>query len=163
MVNSRQKGSRAEQQIAHLLGINSGETFTQTPGSGSGKIKGDLYVKDKHNIFMIEVKHYRDMAFNQKIFTQKNNNFVKWWTKAIAQAEQMQQEPLLFMKQNYSQWYVTTTREPKKEKRYMYINWLGAYILLADKWLENEELEFTNGDNILRPWEPDPEWELTDS
>ena len=71
MVNSRQKGSRAEQQIAHLLGINSGETFTQTPGSGSGKIKGDLYVKDKHNIFMIEVKHYRDMAFNQKIFTQK--------------------------------------------------------------------------------------------
>jgi|TARA_B100000073_G_scaffold332954_1_gene323936 Holliday junction resolvase len=161
VVNSRQKGSRAEQQIAHLLGINSGETFTQTPGSGSGKIKGDLYVKDKHNIFMIEVKHYRDMAFNQKIFTQKNNNFVKWWTKAIAQAEQMQQEPLLFMKQNYSQWYVTTTREPKKEKRYMYINWLGAYILLADKWLENEELEFTNGDNILRPWEPDPEWELT--
>ena len=161
MVNSRQKGSRAEQQIAHLLGINSGETFTQTPGSGSGKIKGDLYVKDKHNIFMIEVKSYRDMAFNQKIFTQKNNNFVKWWTKAIAQAEQMQQEPLLFMKQNYSQWYVTTTREPKKEKRYMYINWLGAYILLADKWLENEELEFTNGDNILRPWEPDPEWELT--
>ena len=161
MVNSRQKGSRAEQQIAHLLGINSGETFTQTPGSGSGKIKGDLYVKDKHNIFMIEVKHYRDMAFNQKIFTQKNNNFVKWWTKAIAQAEQMQQEPLLFMKQNYSQWYVTTTREPKKEKRYMYINWLGAYILLADKWLENEELDFTNGDNILRPWEPDPEWELT--
>ena len=161
MVNSRQKGSRAEQQIAHLLGINSGETFTQTPGSGSGKIKGDLYVKDKHNIFMIEVKHYRDMAFNQKIFTQKNNNFVKWWTKAIAQAEQMQQEPLLFMKQNYSQWYVSTTREPKKEKRYMYINWLGAYVMLADKWLENEELEFTNGDNILRPWEPDPEWELT--
>lgn len=161
MVNSRQKGLRAEQQIAHLLTIKSGETFTQTPGSGSGKIKGDLYVKDKHNIFMIEVKNYRDMAFNQKIFTQKNNNFVKWWTKAIAQAEQMQQEPLLFMKQNYSQWYVSTTREPKKEKRYMYINWLGAYVMLADKWLENEELEFTNGDNILRPWEPDPEWELT--
>ena len=163
MVNSRQKGSRAEQQIAHLLGINSGETFTQTPGSGSGKIKGDLYVKDKHNIFMIEVKHYRDMAFNQKIFTQKNNNFVKWWTKAIAQAEQMQQEPLLFMKQNYSQWYVTTTREPKKEKRYMYINWLGAYIMNAEKWLENERIEFTNGNNLLKPWEPDPEWELTNS
>ena len=163
MVNSRQKGSRAEQQIAHLLGINSGETFTQTPGSGSGRIKGDLYVKDKHNIFMIEVKHYRDMAFNQKIFTQKNNNFVKWWTKAIAQAEQMQQEPLLFMKQNYSQWYVTTTREPKKEKRYMYINWLGAYIMNAEKWLENERIEFTNGNNLLKPWEPDPEWELINS
>ena len=163
MVNSRQKGSRAEQQIAHLLGINSGETFTQTPGSGSGKIKGDLYVIDKHNIFMIEVKHYRDMAFNQKIFTQKNNNFVKWWTKAIAQAKEMEQEPLLIMKQNYSQWYIATTRKPVNTKRYMYINWLGAYIVLADKWLEYEKVEFTNGDKLLKPWEPNPEWELTNS
>ncbi len=163
MVNSRQKGSRAEQQVASMLERASKQVFIQTPGSGSGKIKGDLYVKDKHNLFMIEVKHYRDMAFNQKIFTQKNNNFVKWWIKAIAQAEEMQQEPLLFMKQNYSQWYVATSRKPKKVKRYMHINWLGAYIMLADKWLENEELEFTNGDKLLRPWEPDPEWELTHS
>ena len=45
----------------------------------------------------------------------------------------------------------------------MYINWLGAYIVLADKWLENEKVEFTNGDKLLKPWEPDPEWELADS
>jgi len=80
LVNSRQKGARAEQQLASMLQRATNETFEQTPGSGSGKIKGDLYVENKHNIFLIEVKHYRDMAFNQKIFTQKNNNFVKWWT-----------------------------------------------------------------------------------
>ena len=163
MVNSRQKGARAEQQLASMLQRTTNETFEQTPGSGSGKIKGDLYVKDKHNLFMIEVKFYKDMQFNQKIFTSKSNNFTNWWKKAIIQAEQMEQEPLLFMKQNYSQWYVATARKPKKLNRYMHINWLGAYILLADKWLENEEIKFTNGDNILRPWEPDPEWELTDS
>ena len=163
MVNSRQKGARAEQQLASMLQRTTNETFEQTPGSGSGKIKGDLYVKDKHNLFMIEVKFYKDMQFNQKIFTSKSNNFVAWWRKAITQAELMEQEPLLFMKQNYSQWYVATARKPLKTKRYMYINWLGAYILLADKWLENEDIKFTNGDNILRPWEPDPEWELTDS
>ena len=161
MVNSRQKGKKAEQQVASLLNRTTGLPFIQTPGSGSGKIKGDLYIQEKHNLFLIEVKHYRDMGLNQKIFTSKSNVFVGWWDKAIRQAQEMKQEPLLFMKQNYSQWYVATARKPIKEKRYMHINWLGAYIVLADKWLENEKVEFTNGDKLLKPWEPDPEWELT--
>ena len=71
MVNSRQKGSKAELKAAAMLKTYTGLTFIGTPGSGSGKIKGDLYVENKHNVFLIEVKHYRDMAFNQKIFTQK--------------------------------------------------------------------------------------------
>jgi len=161
MVNARQKGTKAEREVAALLHRYTGLNFIQTPGSGSGKIKGDLYVENKHNLFLIEVKHYKDMGFTHKIFTQKSNNLVTWWNKAIDQAQLMEQEPLLFMKQNYANWYVATTREPIKEKRYMYINWLGAYIMNAEKWLENERIEFTNGNNLLKPWEPDPEWELT--
>ncbi len=79
MVNSRQKGKRAEQQVASLLKRTTGLPFIQTPGSGSGKIKGDLYIEEKHNLFLIEVKHYRDMGLNQKIFTSKSNVFVGWW------------------------------------------------------------------------------------
>jgi hypothetical protein len=45
----------------------------------------------------------------------------------------------------------------------MHISWLGAYVMNAEKWLENEKLEFTNGDKLLKPWEPSTEWELTDS
>ena len=161
MVNSRQKGSRAEQQIAHLLGINSGETFTQTPGSGSGKIKGDLYVPHKHNIFTIEVKHYKDMCFNHKIFTQRSNVFVNWWSKLCVQAEEMKQEPLLIFKENHSQWYVATTRKPLY-KKHMYINWLGCYVTFAEKFLETQEVIFTNGDKVYEPWKADPEWELID-
>ena len=163
MVNARQKGTKAEREVAAMLKRHTNLDFIQTPGSGSGKIKGDLYVLEKHNLFLIEVKHYRDMGFSHKIFTQKSNNFVVWWNKAISQAHDMEQEPLLFMKQNYANWYVATTREPIKEKRYMYINWLGAYIMNAEKWLENERIEFTNGNNLLKPWEPDPEWELINS
>jgi Holliday junction resolvase len=148
MVNARQKGTKAEKEVAAMLKRHTNLNFIQTPGSGSGKIKGDLYVEHKHNLFLMEVKHYKD-------------NFVVWWNKAIDQAQLMEQEPLLFMKQNYANWYVATTREPIKEKRYMYINWLGAYIMNAEKWLENERIEFTNGNNLLKPWEPDPEWELT--
>jgi len=163
MVNARQKGTKAEREVAAMLKRHTNLDFIQTPGSGSGKIKGDLYVLEKHNLFLIEVKHYRDMGFSHKIFTQKSNNFVVWWNKAISQAQDMEQEPLLFMKQNYANWYVATTREPIKEKRYMYINWLGAYIMNAEKWLENEQIKLTNGDRFLKPWEPDPEWELTNS
>jgi hypothetical protein len=103
------------------------------------------------------------MGFTHKIFTQKSNNLVVWWNKAIKQAQQMQQEPIILMKQNYSNWFVVTTRKPLKEKRYMHISWLGAYVMNAEKWLENEKLEFTNGDKLLKPWEPSTEWELTDS
>ena len=161
MVNARQKGTKAEKEVAAMLKRHTNLDFIQTPGSGSGKIKGDLYVENKHNLFLIEVKHYKDMGFTHKIFTQKSNNLVTWWNKAILQAQQMKQEPIILMKQNYSNWFVVTTRKPIKEKRYMYINWLGAYIMNAEKWLENEKLEFTNGDKLLKPWEPDPEWELT--
>ena len=163
MVNARQKGTKAEREVAAMLRRYSDLDFIQTPGSGSGKIKGDLYVEHKHNLFRIEVKHYKDMGFTHKIFTQKSNNLVTWWNKAIKQAQEMEQEPLIIMKQNYSNWFVVTTRKPKNTGRYMHINWLGAYILQAEKWLDNEHIVFTNGDKFLKPWEPDPEWELTDS
>ena len=67
------------------------------------------------------------------------------------------------MKQNYAIQYVVTKRRPKKDKRYIHINWLGAYVMNAEKWLENEQIKLTNGDRFLKPWEPDPEWQLTNS
>ena len=44
----------------------------------------------------------------------------------------------------------------------MYINWLGCYVTFAEKFLETEEIEFTNGDKIYEPWKANPEWELID-
>ena len=38
--------------------------FEQTPGSGSGKIKGDLWLKHHINVFLIEVKFYKDDAIS---------------------------------------------------------------------------------------------------
>jgi len=162
MVNSRRKGHDAEIRVAEMLKRIVGEEFIQTPGSGSGKIKGDLMVAHKHNLFTIEVKFYRDMAFNHKIFTQKSNTFVNWWSKLCRQATEMNQEPLLIFKENHSQWYVATTRKPCY-KKHMYINWLGCYVTFAEQFLETQELKFTNGDKIYEPWRVDPEWELTNS
>jgi Holliday junction resolvase len=161
LVNSRRKGHDAEIKAAAMLKRITGHEFVQTPGSGSGKIKGDLMVEHKKNLFCIEIKHYKDMGFNHKVFTQKSNVFVNWWSKLCKQSEQMNQEPLLIFKENHSQWYVATTRKPLY-KKHMYINWLGCYVTLADKFLETQEVKFTNGDTIYEPWKANPEWELID-
>ena len=77
MVNPRQKGNRGEQQVISLLNRLTDEEWVQTPGSGSGKIKGDLQVPLKHNIFTVEVKFYKHVGFDSKIYTQKSNNLYK--------------------------------------------------------------------------------------
>ena len=62
MVNPRQKGIRGEQQVIAILDRETKEKWEQTPGSGSGKIKGDLRVNGKHNIFCVEVKFYKHVG-----------------------------------------------------------------------------------------------------
>ena len=56
MVSSRQKGIRAERQIIEILSRETGLHWEQTPGSGSGKVKGDLRVHGKHNLFHFTFK-----------------------------------------------------------------------------------------------------------
>ena len=163
MVSPRQKGIRGEQQVLSILNRLTEEEWTTTPGSGSGKIKGDLQVIGKYNLFCVEVKFYKDCGFNSMIYTQKSNNIYKWWSKLCKQAKDMKQEPLLIFRENHGKFFVATTRKPENTLRYMHIAWLGAYILIAEHWLEKEEIQFTNGNHILRPWEPSPEWELADS
>ena len=163
MVNSRAKGAKAEVLVVNMLNRHTGLDFVQTPGSGSGKIKGDIYLEHKHNIFLIEVKFYRDDSVTSKLFTNKSNNFVQWWTKVVKQAEDNGLEPLLFYKANYAQFFVATVRKPQSSIRYMYISWLGVYVCLAEKWLEHEITEFSNGNRIYEPWKASPEWELADS
>ena len=163
MVNSRQKGLKAEKQLIEILRRETQLEWEQTPGSGSGKVKGDLRVHGKHNIFCVEVKFYKEVGFNAKLFTQKSNNLFQWWSKVVKQAQDMEQEPLLIFRENYGKWYVATTRKPTETKRYMHVAWLGMYILLLDNWLDKEKVEFTNGDYLLRPWEPCSDWELADS
>ena len=163
MVNSRLKGNRAELLVGNMLNRHTGLNFIQTPGSGSGKIKGDLYLEHKHNVFLIEVKFYKDDAVTSKVFTNKSNNFVQWWKKLLRQAQDKELEPLLFYKANYAEFFVATVRKPKSNIRYMYISWLGAYVCLAEKWSEHEKLEFDNGNRIYEPWKASPEWELADS
>jgi len=143
MVDSRAKGQRGEYLVRDLLRKHTGLQFERVPSSGAlSYLKGDLYIPgNTKNLFCIEVKNYEKSPLTDKVFTNKTNYLVKWWEKLEEQAEHMSQAPLLFFKYARSKIYVCTAEKPVNTK-YMLISWLGCYIMLAEEWLESEEIKF---------------------
>ena len=147
MVDSRAKGARGEYLVRDLLRESTGLQFERVPSSGAlDYLKGDLYVPNAKNRFCIEVKNYESSPLSDKVFTApRTNNLIKWWKKLIQQAEGGNQEPLLFFKYNRSAVFVVTDVLPEVTDHWMYLEWLGCYILLADVWLKEEKVEFLHG------------------
>ena len=147
MVDSRAKGARGEYLVRDMLREATDLQFERVPSSGALEyLKGDLYVPHAKNRFCIEVKNYENSPLSDKIFTaKKTNNLIKWWVKLLQQAAGGNQEPLLFFKYNRSPVFVVTNLQPKVTQEWMYIQFLHCYILLADVWLKEEEVEFLNG------------------
>jgi Holliday junction resolvase len=144
MVDSRAKGARGEYLVRDILREHTNEQFERVPASGAlTYLKGDLYVPHRKNRFCIEVKNYAESPLSDKILTQeKTNNLVKWWKKLIIQAESGNQDPLLFFKYNRSKVFVCTDIVPTNVEKYIFIPWLGCYVLLAEDWLAEEKVEF---------------------
>ncbi len=145
MVDSRNKGQRGEYLVRDLLRKHTNLQFERVPTSGAlSYLKGDLYLPHDKNVFCIEVKNYEKSPLNDKVFTNKTNYLVQWWTKIVEQADARKQEPLLFFKYARSKIFVVTTRKPEKTD-YFYISSLDCYTSLAEEWLINETVEFTSG------------------
>ena len=135
MVNSRQKGNLGEQKLIAFLKEKLGLDLIQTPGSGSGKVKGDL----KHKTFCIEVKNYKEDPLRSTILCNKSSLIPQWWDKLKGYKYK---EPLLFYRWNRSKWFVVTQRKPVKTKNYLDFSAKGCYILLAEEWIESEDIEW---------------------
>lgn len=140
MVNSRAKGAIGENKVKEYLDANTPHTFERTPGSGSGKIKGDLWIKDRKNVFCIEVKNYAEAPNFTASLVNKTNDFVLWWTKLQKQAGT--QRPLLIFKYNRSKLFVATDIKPANVEKYIDIPWLGCYVLLLSEFIEKEEIKW---------------------
>jgi len=141
-VNPRQKGASCEIAVRDLLSKKTGLAFERVPGSGAGKIKGDVYIPGSNDRYCIEIKHYADSHFNDKIFTSKTNNVVLWWNKLKLQAKSTGKEPLLIFKYNRSKFFVCTDKKPANLDKYVDIHWLGCYTMLLDEWLEKEKINW---------------------
>jgi len=143
MVDSRAKGARGEYIVRDMLRDYTDLQFERVPNSGALEyLKGDLYVPHEKNRFCIEVKNYAESPLTDRIFTApKTNNLIKWWKKLKEQAIGGNQEPLLFFKYNRSPVFVVTEEEPVNTMQYMQIKFLNCYVLLAEDWLEIEEMD----------------------
>lgn len=138
MVNSRQKGNIGEKKLIQFLKDKTGLDFFQTPGSGSGKLKGDISFPGCN--YCIEIKNYKEDPFSSSILANKTNLILVWWTKLLGETKS--KKPILFYRWNRSKWYVVVDEKPTKTNKYLDISFLNCYILIADDWLENEEIQW---------------------
>lgn len=143
MTNPRDKGKRGEYLCRNLLRDHTGLKWERIPSSGAlPYLKGDLYVPNQNNKYCVEVKNYKDPVVSEKIFTQlRSNGLILWWNKVVKQAARMEAKPILFFKHNRSPFYAAVQDKPKNSN-YMYLNWIGAYVMLAEDFLTKENPSF---------------------
>lgn len=156
MVDSRQKGARAENGAKGMLIKYTELDWQRTPGSGAlavaHKLKGDLYIPDCKNKFCVEVKHYKDDHLTSKILTDKNPQLLQWWKQTLRQADQVDRVPLLIFKFDRSKWFVAFTEDAFAKKwmngnyKYLVLYVNGnkpVYLAKLEEWLIAEDIEWS--------------------
>ncbi len=152
MVDSREKGARAESAAKGLLIKHTGLGWERTPGSGAlnakHKLKGDLYVPELINVYAVEVKHYKDDHMTSKMLTDKKPQIVEWWEQAVRQADQVDKKPLLLFKFDRSKFFVAF-KHPKPSDGLKFFrynnNHHSFFIAKLEEWLEKEKPDFIIG------------------
>ena len=148
MVDSREKGARAETVARDALRKLSKLQWERTPGSGAldpkHLLKGDLYIPGAKNLYVVEVKHYAEDHLTSALLTHKKPQFFEWWEQAVRQGKQVKQKPLLIFKFDRSKLFVGYEDIPFGVYNYMFVNAHGyeVYISLLEDWYENEQPKF---------------------
>lgn len=147
MVDSRQKGARAENEAKGLLRKHTDHKWERTPGSGAlgaqHKLKGDLYIPEARNVYCVEVKHYKEDHCTSKLLTDKLPQVSKWWEQAERQANQVGQRPLLLFKFDRSKFFVAfRSNNVILDYRYLYYSSDDIRIAKLEDWLLWENPSF---------------------
>lgn len=150
MVDSRQKGYRAETQCKVLLTKITGLNWQRIPASGAldavHGLKGDVYIPDENNKYCVEIKSYKDSAINHLLVSGVGKPLTEWIEQAIRQGLQVNKKPLLIFKHDRSKFYVCSWDEPGNIEVYIKYQYdaeeLPVYIAMLEDWLKNERIEF---------------------
>jgi hypothetical protein len=151
MVDSREKGARAETVVKDTLKKLTGLAWERTPGSGAldpkHMLKGDLYVPNTTNLYCIEIKHYAEDHFTSKIFTSKDPQLFKWWDQTLRQSIQMNRKPLLIFKFDRSKLFAAYMDMPSSDYTYAYINYHEEhpfYVATLEDFIKYEKPKFVS-------------------
>lgn len=148
MVDSRAKGARAETAIRDRLRELTGLQWERVPSSGAldakHGLKGDLYIPNEKNYYVVECKHYAEDHLTSNILTDKSPQLLVFWEQAMRQGRQVDKIPLLIFKHDRSKIFVAFEAIPSASYRYFFISANGYefYVALLDDWLINEVPEF---------------------
>lgn len=145
MVDSRDKGARAENVVRDLLRSLTGLGWERVPGSGAldpkHKLKGDLYVPDESCIFCVECKHYAEDHLTSKLLTGKDPQLMQWWSQATRQAQQVDKKPLLVFKFDRSKVFVAYTDMPVAgTKNILVLD--QFFVSILEDWIKLESPKF---------------------
>lgn len=147
MVDSRQKGSRAESVIKDKLKSLTGLGWERTPSSGAldakHGLKGDLYIPNATNIFCVECKHYADDHLTSALLTSKSPQLMEWWGQAKRQAMQVGRKPLLIFKFDRSKIFVAYEDMPSSDQLKQLLILDSFFVSLLEDWIAVEKPKFT--------------------
>ena len=150
MVDSRQKGARAETAAKKILKEHTGLNWERTPGSGAlaeqHGLKGDLYVPKEKNLYTVEVKHYKDCAIDHTLLTGKNPKLIEWWQQAVREANQNGNYPMLLFKHDRSKWFVAFDNLDPFEHGFRYLMYEDGdrtfFIAVLEEYLKHTKFDW---------------------
>jgi hypothetical protein len=149
MVDSKEKGNRAELAVRDKLREYTGLGWERTPSSGAldprHLLKGDLYIPGVDNTYAVEVKHYADDQLNSTILTSKSPTLLVWWEQAVRQANQMNKKPLLIFKHDRSKLFVAFHEYFEEKVPFLMISHPEHpmfWVALLEDWIRLEKPKF---------------------
>lgn len=147
MVDPRAKGARAETQVRDKLKELTTLTWERVPSSGAldpkHGLKGDLYVPNEKNLYVVEVKHYAEDQFTSTIFTAKSPILFEWWDQSVRQGKQVSKKPLLIFKHDRSKMFVAFEDIPDKDYLYVCVQYKDPFFVsLLEDWYKAEQPKF---------------------
>lgn len=108
-INSKQKGSKNERDVAKLLEAWTGVEFARVPMSGGlgwknrVQVTGDVIPTDPKDMvsfpFSVEAKFHKEIDFEAPLLGQ-NVNWLDWWEQSEGDAEKAGKIAIVFMRRN---------------------------------------------------------------
>lgn len=148
MVDSRQKGTRAEYQVRDTLRTHTGQQWERVPGSGgfvaTHGLKGDIYIPETKNKYCIEVKHYKEDVINCNMFNPTVSQFEKFWQQTRRESDEIKREPLLIFKKDRGKWLIATIDSELIDIEMTFLSpeiEEVLYIYLFSEWLQHKTAE----------------------
>lgn len=146
MVDSKQKGTTAENNAKKYLIEKTGLKWERIPMSGAldskHGLKGDLYIPGQDNVYCVEIKHYKDCHITYEILTHKDPQLIKWWEQTIRESGQIGKEPMLIFKHDRSKWFIGVAHSIVNNNIIINKNGHTIYVSLLDDFLKEEKVEW---------------------